>query len=128
MNRTDWKQYIEETWQVSAEHPWEKHPGHMVFRHRGNRKWFALILNVRRSALGLDGEGTMDLLNVKADPPLIGSLLLQPGYFPAYHMNKENWISVALDGSVPEDEIKMLLDMSHELTAPGRKRRGNRGY
>ena len=31
-------------------------------------------------------------------------------------MNKENWITVALDGSAPDDKIKMLVDMSYELT------------
>ena len=33
-------------------------------------------------------------------------------------MNKEHWLSVALDGGgVPEDRIKLLVDMSFELTA-----------
>lgn len=39
------------------------------------------------------------------------------GYFPAYHMNKTSWITVALDDSVPDDEVKLLLDMSFEATA-----------
>ena len=40
-------------------------------------------------------------------------------------MNKENWITTALDGSAPEDKIKMLVDMSYELTrkkAPRKKK------
>ena len=32
-------------------------------------------------------------------------------------MNKEHWLSVALDGSLPDDRLKMLLDMSYEATA-----------
>ena len=47
---------------------------------------------------------------------MIGSLRSKSGYFPAYHMNKEKWLSIALDGSVHEDEIKDLLDMSYKLT------------
>ena len=31
-------------------------------------------------------------------------------------MNKDKWISVALDDSVDDEQIKMLLDMSYELT------------
>lgn len=31
-------------------------------------------------------------------------------------MNKENWISILLDGSVPEDVIKNLINMSYDLT------------
>ncbi|WP_371297947.1 hypothetical protein [Ruminococcus sp.] len=26
-------------------------------------------------------------------------------------MNKTSWITVALDGSVPDDEVKLLLDI-----------------
>jgi predicted DNA-binding protein (MmcQ/YjbR family) len=38
-------------------------------------------------------------------------------------MNKANWITVALDGSVPDDTIRMLLDMSFETTAVKVRRR-----
>lgn len=68
------------------------------------------------SKLGLDENRIIDILNVKCDPLLIGSLRSKSGYFPAYHMNKEKWLSIALDGSVQEDEIKDLLDMSYKLT------------
>lgn len=36
--------------------------------------------------------------------------------FSAYHMNIANWITLALDGTVDDDTIKMLADMSYELT------------
>ena len=53
----------------------------------------------------------------KCDPILIGTLREEPGFFPAYHMSKDSWITVALDGSVSDDKIKMLLDTSYEATA-----------
>ena len=31
-------------------------------------------------------------------------------------MNKENWITVALDESVSDEKLRMLVDMSYELT------------
>jgi predicted DNA-binding protein (MmcQ/YjbR family) len=43
-----------------------------------------------------------------------------PGYRPAYHMNKEHWITVLLDGSVPFEKIVEHLVMSREL-AGGKK-------
>ena len=58
------------------------------------------------------------LVNFKCAPILIGTLREEPGFFPAYHMSKDSWITVALDGSVSDDKIKMLLDMSYEATAP----------
>jgi len=36
--------------------------------------------------------------------------------FPDWHMNKAHWISVALDGTVEDEKIKFLVDMSYELT------------
>ena len=57
----------------------------------------------------------MDVVNFKCDPILIDSLRNEDGFFPAYHMNKEHWITVSLD-DVCDEKIKMLLDISFELT------------
>ncbi|WP_346667256.1 MmcQ/YjbR family DNA-binding protein [uncultured Desulfovibrio sp.] len=39
-----------------------------------------------------------------------------PGAFPAYHMNKRHWITLALDGSFPEAELYRLVEESFRLT------------
>lgn len=121
MNRTDLEQFILEYYSTEPDYPWMKYPNYAVFRHRGNQKWFAAILDVPKSKLGLLGEEPLDVVNFKCDPILIGSLLGEPGIFPGYHMNKDSWISVALDGSVADDKIKLLLDMSYEATKPKTK-------
>ena len=72
---------------------------------------------IPRRTLGLDGDGTIDVVNLKCDPVLIGSLRLEKGFFPAYHMSKEKWITVALDGTVDDERLKALVDMSFDLTA-----------
>lgn len=78
-----------------------------------------------QNKLGLQGEELLDVVNLKCDQILIGSLRGEPGFFPAYHMSKDNWITAALDGSASDDKIKMLLDMSYQATAPKvRKRKG----
>ena len=122
MNISQLESYIIENYNVEPDFPWVKYPNYEVFRHSGSRKWFALIMEIRRGKLGLSDEGMLDILNLKCDPLLIGSLRSAPGFFPAYHMNKESWITLALDGSVPEDQIKALRDMSYELTKD--KKRG----
>ena len=98
-------------------YPWLKYPNYEVFRHCNNRKWFALIMDVPKNKLGLQGEEVLEVVNFKCDPILIGTLREEPGFFPAYHMSKDSWITVALDGSVSDDKIKMLLDTSYEATA-----------
>ena len=104
--------------------PWLKYPKYEVFRHSNSKKWFALIMDVPKSKLGLQEPGMLDVANFKCDALLIGSLRCEAGFFPAYHMNKDSWITVALDGSVPDDKIKMLLNGSYDATAskPTRKR------
>ena len=100
MNRSEWKQYILETYHAVSDRPWPRHPNHEVFRHPGNQKWFALMMEVPGEKLGLPERGMLDILNLKCDPVLIASLRGAPGLLPAYHMNKENWITAVLDGSV----------------------------
>ena len=123
MRRNELEAFIMETYNAEADYPWRKSPNHAVFRHCSNRKWFALIMDVTKNKLGLQGEGLLDVVNLKCDPILIGSLREEPGFLPAYHMSKDNWITVALDGSAPDDKIKMLLDMSYQATAPKVRRR-----
>lgn len=116
MDRDELEAYIGETYNAQADHPWAKYPRDEVFRHSSNGKWFALVMEVSKARLGLAEGGSLDVVNLKCDPILIGSLRGRPGFFPAYHMNKDSWITVALDGSVEQAEVKALLDMSFELT------------
>lgn len=36
-------------------------------------------------------------------------------------MNKNSWITILLDGTVQEEEIKNLIDLSYQLTQPKKK-------
>lgn len=123
MNREELTNYILETYTADQDYPWAKHPNFTVFRHANNKKWFALIMDIPRNKVGLQGNELLDVVNFKCDPILIGSLWEKPGFFPAYHMSKTSWITATLDGTVSEDKIKMLLDMSYELTAPKVRKR-----
>lgn len=126
LHREDLKKYIAEVYDTDAEFPWIKSPNHIVFRHRSNKKWFALVMEVSKEKLGLPEAGFLDILNVKCDPLMTGSFRAEPGIYPAYHMNKANWLSVALDGRVHEEKIKILLDMSFALTAQNGKKRNTK--
>ena len=122
MNRGQLENYINESYGVQPEFAWAKYPDYELFRRKDNRKWFALIMNVQRNKIGLNGTEEVDIADFKCDPVLIGSLLSKPGFFPAYHMSKSSWISVALDNTVSDDDIKWLVDISFSATAQkGRK-------
>ena len=117
MNREELEVYILNYYATQPDYPWADTPRAAVFRHAGNRKWFA------RGRLGLPGAEPLDIVNFKCDPILISSLRGETGIFPAYHMNKASWITAALDGSVPAETIKLLLDVSYELTKPKPRRK-----
>ena len=116
MNRDEFIAYTEETYSVTAEHPFPDDTVTTVFRHGENRKWFAIVMTIPKSKLGLSADGMIDVVNVKCDPEVIYSFHSEPGMYPAYHMNKRHWITAALDGTAEEEKIKWLLDISYDLT------------
>ena len=116
MNRQVLAAYLTDTYGSEGEHLFAKYPSFLVFRRKGNRKWFSVIMDIPRKNLGLSGDGEISVVNLKCDTRLIGSFREEPGIFPGWHMNKAHWISVALDGTVEDEKIKFLVDMSYELT------------
>ena len=126
MDREELRQFVLSNYSAEPDRPWLNHPRFEVFRHSNNQKWFALVMDIPKSKLGLPSADMIDVVNLKCDPILVGSFRGDAGIFPAYHMSKANWITVALDGSVPDELIKMLLDMSYGATAPKRKKKAKK--
>ncbi len=116
VTRQDILRYAQEAYGTEAEYLWEDTPTAAVLRHKTNRKWYAVLMEVPKGRLGLSDEGIADILNVKCDPLLIGSLLKSDGFLPAYHMSKAHWISILLDGSVPLADMVSLVDLSFQMT------------
>lgn len=119
MDRKEVLDWCRQQYGTEPDYPWKDR--NAVLRHTDSQKWYGVILEVNRFKLGLDGIGTVEILNVKCDPLLIGTLRMRPGFYPAYHMNKENWISVLLCGPASEDEIKGLLTLSYRMTDSRKK-------
>ena len=114
MNREALIALMRDEFGSSAEYLWARYPEYCVFRHGHNRKWFAVLMRVPAEKIGLAGA-PVDILDVKCDPLLIGSLLKKPGYLPAYHMNKTAWLTVLPD-MLSDGELFELISLSHELT------------
>lgn len=121
MTRQEVFTWCRQQYGTEPEYPWND--WNAVLRHTDNQKWYGVILEVGRNKLGLSGDGEVDVLNVKCDPILIGSYRTQKGFFPAYHMNKENWLSVLLDKPELDEAIKELLALSYDLTTSKKKRK-----
>lgn len=125
MKRDDLKRHILEKYDGDSDFPWMQYPTYEVFRHRDNRKWFALVMEIPKCKIGLEGTTPIDVVNLKCDPIMIGSFLQERGIFPAYHMSKANWLTVALDDSAADDTILFLLDISFELTRAKSRRKSH---
>lgn len=116
MYRKEVFEYIKEKYNTNPQYLWEKSPLDAVFKHTTNNKWYGIIMNISKERLGLNGKENIDILNVKCPPEMIGSLRLSNGFLPAYHMNKEHWITIILDEGVESQKVKQLIDLSYELT------------
>ena len=114
MERKELFEWAKETYGTEPDYPWND--WNCVLRHRHNNKWYALIMEIEETKLGINSDKIVDVLNVKCDPLLIGSLRMREGFYPAYHMNKDKWISVLMDGTVPAKEIMELIELSYSLT------------
>lgn len=123
LDRKNFDKYITETYGATAEFPWASSPASAVYRHSSNKKWFAIMMDIPKSKLGLEDEGNISVVNLKCDPLLIGSLIKDDGIYPAYHMNKSYWVSVALNGTADDEKIKWLLNLSFDLTKKQPKKR-----
>lgn len=106
------------------ENPFSDGDNTIILRHGKGGKWFGALINAPRRSLALAGEGYARVLNVKCEP-MLAAMLIQNyrDIFPAYHMNKTHWISLLLDGALPEEEFEKLLNLSYALTLPKARRK-----
>lgn len=115
MKREEIFEYAKKVYGTVPEYLWEQHPTYAVLRMKDTDKWYAVIMNVPRDRIGVKGDGEIDIMNVKCEPDTVASLSQAKGFFPGYHMNKEHWISILLDGTVGEIKILDFLDRSYEI-------------
>ena len=117
--------HVRDFYSVEPDYPFEEEDV-FVFRHMDNRKWFAVVMAVPYQRLGLNRPGTVDIVDVKCGPLLMGAYRKQPGILPGYHMNKENWVTVLLDGTAEDETIRELMEISYELTKKRKKETAHR--
>lgn len=91
---------------VYEDHPF-KDTNWTLMRHLRGKRTFAFVF---------EREG-MIWVNVKNDPEEKYYWLENfSSIIPGYHMNKKYWLSVILDGTIPEDAIKSMIAISYALT------------
>lgn len=116
MQKEEIFKYMKKLYGTELKYLCERCPSDAVLRYADNKKRYEVIMNVAKNKLGLDGSDTVDIINVKWVPDMIGSLIQSRGFLPGYHMNKDNWMTILSYETVGEAKILDFLDMSYELT------------
>ena len=107
MNKKDIIDFCLSLQNTFEDYPFPNDSISVVMKHIGNKKWFALVMEVKGKLY----------VNVKTEPNY--SDILRNAYdyiIPAYHMNKEHWNTIIVDEKTDELVIKELLEQSYELT------------
>ena len=108
------KAQVQEKYGSQLEYLWEKSPDTAVLRHEGNQKWYAVMMRIPWDKLEKGREGLVEAGNLKHDQ--VADLLSKKGIYPAFHMNKRYWLSLALDDSLQDEEVIELIEKSWNLT------------
>ncbi len=111
--------HIKSEYNAKPEFLWpDRYPGYAVFRHGDNKKWFALVATISAASLGLKENGQINVINLKFNKNQTYDFAETSDHiFLAYHMNKNNWITVWLDGTLPNELIFELIKKSYLLSA-----------
>ncbi len=107
--------YVSNKYGDELEFLWEKYADNAIWRRKDSKKWYALLAVVSKQKLGLKNDTLVDILNVRLLPEMNSNIVDGKSIFPAYHMNKTNWISVILDNSIKTDILKSMIDFSYLL-------------
>lgn len=116
MKREDIFDFASERYDVKPEYPWKENTAYAVLRHSDSEKWFALVMDITADKLGLNSDEEIDVLNIKVRKEFVGPLRAKKGIYRAYHMDKNNWVSINLNEVKKTEEIQDLIAESYELT------------
>ena len=110
-------EYVRTAYADELEYLWEKFPDNAVWRRKGTTKWYGALLTVSRRKLGLESDEMVEIIDLRTAPENMDAQIDNKLYFPGWHMNKKNWYTVILDGSVSLEELRGRIDESYLLAA-----------
>lgn len=76
-----------------------------------------LVVKVGSRMFALITDGSISL---KCDPVIAANLREQyAAVTPGYHLNKQHWNTIQLDGSIPDEELQDMINHSYDLVFKG---------
>lgn len=106
--------YIKEKYGDEMEFLWADTPDCAIARRKDNKKWYLIIMTVKKDRLGFKTDNKVEVMNLTALPEEVTKIIDNKTFFPAYHMNKKTWFSVLLETVEDIEQIYALIDKSHK--------------
>lgn len=104
MNVEELREFCLSLPKVEENRPWTKPQYEMLVTYKVGGKWFVLV------------NPDDKFIDVKCDPETIADMLARyKGAFPAWHMNKENWLGIRLESDIPDGTIKQIIKDGYGL-------------
>ena len=108
--------YVKAKYDNDLEFLWQKSPKNAIWRNKNNRKWYGAVLVISKDKLKIESNEMVEILDLRYQKNDIKNIIDNYKIFPGYHMNKDNWITIILDGRVELEEIYQLIDNSYQLS------------
>ena len=109
-------EYIFNRYGDKLEFLWPKFSNNAIARRKETSKWYLVLVNIQLNKLSTifkNNNEYKDVLVLRTSDAK--NLIDNTKFFPAYHMNKKNWISVLLDSDVDINFVYSLIDDSFNL-------------
>lgn len=107
--------FVKDTYGDQLEFLWKKFPKNAIWRRDDTKKWYAALLTVSKSKLGLESNDNVTVIDLRATPETVEKLVDNQKYFPGYHMNKKNWYTIILNDNISDEEIMKRITNSYSL-------------
>lgn len=114
--------YVKEKYNGELEYLWKKFPENAIWRNKRNNKWYGLLLVISERKLGLESDKIIEIIDLRYSKDNIKEIIDNNKIFPGYHMNKESWITIRLNGDMNTKKKLELIDNSYKLSLAKSKR------
>lgn len=114
-------EYVRNTYQDELEYLWEKFPNNAIVRRKDNKCWYLILIKLSRRKLGFDSDEIVDIIDLRISTESVRETIDGKKYLSAYHMNKQHWFTLVLDGSVSTNEIFDRINESYALAKKQKK-------
>ena len=108
--------YVKEKYNDELEYLWQKFPNNAIWRNKKNNKWYGVLLVVKENKLAIESDKLVEIIDLRFQKENIHKIIDNNRFYPGYHMNKNNWITIKLDNSVETKKIFELIDNSYNLS------------